>query len=111
MRSFVTRVVAVLALVSAPLAIAGAAQGTSAPAASHPAATMARSFVTNPSAKTQNSAPYAKPYVLKGGGTAPTYSYKNAIRQSVWVDRPERRPDHGRHHPAEGARPQDACVR
>lgn len=31
----------------------------------------------------------AKPYVLRHGVTAPAYSYKNAIRESVWVLAPD----------------------
>jgi X-Pro dipeptidyl-peptidase len=103
MRSFVTRFVAVLALLSAPLAVAGAASGVSSPSTAAPRvaaravstaptpadAAYAHNFVTNPSAKTENSAPDASPFVLKDGGTSPAYSYKNAIRESVWVKAPD----------------------
>ena len=72
MRSILVRVALAIALVSAPLAVAGTARGA-APAA-QPSITAATASV---------------PYVLKNGETKPIYSYKNAIRESVWVKAPD----------------------
>ena len=74
MRSILVRVALAIALVSAPLAVAGSATG---------AAPTAR--------PTLAATPASVPYVLKNGETKPIYSYKNAIRESVWVQGARRR--------------------
>lgn len=71
MRWNLSRLVLGLTVLAIPLALV-AAPSTAAP--------------TRPPAAT--AAP-SKPYVLKGGVTAPIYSYKHAIRQSVWVEAPD----------------------
>lgn len=72
MRSVPVRVLLALALVSAPLA-----------------------FTTSPSSASPGSSPSVgsragrAPYVLEDGRTLPVYSYKNAIRETVWVKAPD----------------------
>lgn len=69
MRSTLVRAALAVALLSAPLA-----------------------FAVSPSSASPTPAPSradSKPYVLKHGETQPVYSYKNAIRQSVWVHGPD----------------------
>src|SRR6478736_2973711 len=70
MRSIPVRVALAVALLSAPLAFVVSPSSAS------------------PSQPSTPSAP-AKPYVLKNGETKPVYSYKNAIRESVWVKAPD----------------------
>ncbi len=71
MRSTLVRGTLALTLVAAPLALAIS------PTSASPAQTSAQAVIA------------AKPYVLKGGESSPVYSYKNAIRESVWVHAPD----------------------
>jgi X-Pro dipeptidyl-peptidase len=75
MRSILVRAALALALVSAPLAVTGAASGIAPTSAAQ--------------AKAASTPAAAVPYVLEHGVTKATYSYKNAIRESVWVQAPD----------------------
>jgi len=70
MRSVPVRVALTVALLSAPVALA-----------------------VSPSSASPNGAPApsagVRPYVLANGETKPIYSYKKAIRESVWVKAPD----------------------
>lgn len=74
MRSKLVKVLLAATLVATPLALGGAATGAATPPGSAPLA-------SRPQA--------AAPYAAKGGETKPIYSYKNAIRESVWVQAPD----------------------
>src|SRR5699024_4702992 len=71
MRSTLVRGSLAIALVAAPLALAVS------PTSASPVQTGAEHAAS------------AKPYVLKDGESSPVYSYKNAIRESVWVHAPD----------------------
>lgn len=75
MRHTLLRGAIALAVVAAPLAL------VIAPTNASPAATTA--------AATGSVTGSVKPYVLENGVTKAKYSYKNAIRQSVWVHGPD----------------------
>ena len=78
MRSMLLKVVLASALVATPIALGGSATGVS------PTATSAA-----PELAAVASSYAADHGGAKDGGTKPVYSYKNAIRESVWVQAPD----------------------
>src|SRR4051794_9146093 len=73
MRSIMVRVTLAVALVSAPVALTASAQGVTSQRVASVAAKPAPNV----------------PYVLRHGVSQPVYSYKNAVRESVWVQAPD----------------------